>query len=159
MAKSHLKKLDNFDLEKIRRFTEQELAKLSQSSFPFCYQIGTTVRVGNSFVIKKSDKCWQVREGKTETFEFLSRKDAIYYCIALHKNKHELAKEIKQKITAVAKKQGIPEDVFASKKQINQLISWNWKLTSAEREQTPKPDLLNSWRYEYLKDTLKEWDV
>ena len=71
----------------------------------------------------------------------------------------KVAKEIKQKITAVAKKQGIPEDVFASKKQINQLISWNWKLTSAEREQTPKPDLLNSWRYEYLKDTLKEWDV
>lgn len=71
----------------------------------------------------------------------------------------KVAKEIKQKITAVAKKQGIPEDVFASKKQINQLISWNWKLTSAEREQTPKPDLLNSWRYEYLKDTLKEWNV
>ncbi|MGB6139342.1 MAG: ribonuclease D, partial [Pseudoalteromonas rhizosphaerae] len=39
----------------------------------------------------------------------------------------KVAKEIKQKITAVAKKQGIPEDVFASKKQINQLISWNWK--------------------------------
>lgn len=95
MAKSSTKKYTEFDLEKIRRFTEQELAKLSQSNFPFCYQIGTTVRVGNNFVLKKSDKAWQVREGKVDTVEFLSRKDAIYYCIALHKNKYDLAKQIK----------------------------------------------------------------
>lgn len=96
MAKSPTKKYNEFDLEKIRRFTEQELAKLSQSNFPFCYQVGSTVRVGKNFVLKKSDKCWQVREGRVDTFEFLSRKDAIYYCIALHKNKHELANKIKR---------------------------------------------------------------
>lgn len=96
MAKLPTKKYNEFDLEKIRRFTEQELAKLSQSNFPFCYQVGSTVRVGKNFVLKKSDKCWQVREGKVDTFEFLSRKDAIYYCIALHKNKHELANKIKR---------------------------------------------------------------
>lgn len=95
MAKSPTKKYNEFDLEKIRRFTEKELAKLSQSDFPFCYQVGTTVRVGNNFVDKKSDNAWQVREGRVTTFEFLSRKDAIYYCIALHKNKHELASQIK----------------------------------------------------------------
>ena len=77
MAKSSTKKYTEFDLEKIRRFTEQELAKLSQSNFPFCYQIGTTVRVGNNFVLKKSDKAWQVREGRVDTVEFLTRKDAI----------------------------------------------------------------------------------
>ncbi|WP_394189649.1 ribonuclease D [Pseudoalteromonas atlantica] len=69
------------------------------------------------------------------------------------------AKDIKQTITKVAKEQGIPEDVMASKKQINQLISWNWKLTPEQRKTHLKPDLLNSWRYEYLKDALKEWDV
>ncbi|MDP2633214.1 MULTISPECIES: ribonuclease D [unclassified Pseudoalteromonas] len=69
------------------------------------------------------------------------------------------AKDIKQTITKVAKEQGIPEDVMASKKQINQLISWNWKLTPEQRKTHLKPDLLNSWRYEYLKDAIKEWDV
>ncbi|MEQ3441462.1 ribonuclease D [Pseudoalteromonas sp. BZP1] len=67
------------------------------------------------------------------------------------------AKDIKQKITKAAKEQGIPEDVLASKKQINQLISWNWKLDADERKAASKPDLFNSWRYEYVKDVLKEW--
>ena len=45
--------------------------------------------------------------------------------------------------------------MLASKKQINQLISWNWKLDAQERKDSSKPDLLNSWRYELVKDTLK----
>lgn len=71
----------------------------------------------------------------------------------------KVAKDIRQKITKVAKEQGIPDDVMASKKQINQLISWNWKLTPKQRESHLKPDLLNSWRYDYVKEALKEWDV
>ncbi|MGO3422060.1 MAG: ribonuclease D [Pseudoalteromonas distincta] len=71
----------------------------------------------------------------------------------------KVAKDIKQKITKVAKEHNIPEDVMASKKQINQLISWNWKLTSKQKESHIKPDLLSSWRYNYVKDALKEWDV
>jgi len=71
----------------------------------------------------------------------------------------KVAKEIKQKIVTVAKEQGIPEDVMASKKQINQLISWNWKLTTEQRKTHLKPDLLNSWRHHYLKDALIEWDI
>lgn len=69
------------------------------------------------------------------------------------------AKDIKQKITKVAKEQSIPEDVLASKKQINQLVIWNWKLTLDQRMQAPKPDLLSSWRYAYLRAALQEWDV
>jgi ribonuclease D len=71
----------------------------------------------------------------------------------------KVAKDIKQKITKVAKEHNIPEDVMASKKQINQLISWNWKLTSKQKESHIKPDLLSSWRYTYVKDVLKEWDT
>ncbi|TMO82238.1 ribonuclease D [Pseudoalteromonas sp. S3776] len=70
----------------------------------------------------------------------------------------KVAKDIKQKITKIAKEQGIPEDVMASKKQINQLISWNWKLTNDQKVNHIKPDLLNSWRYSFVKDVLKEWD-
>ena len=71
----------------------------------------------------------------------------------------KVAKDIKQKITKVAKEHNIPEDVMASKKQINQLISWNWKLTSKQKESHIEPDLLSSWRYNYVKDALKEWDT
>ena len=71
----------------------------------------------------------------------------------------KVAKDIKQKITKVAKEHNIPEDVMASKKQINQLISWNWKLTNEQKQCHIKPDLLSSWRYNYVKDALKEWDT
>jgi ribonuclease D len=70
----------------------------------------------------------------------------------------KVAKDIKQKITKVAKEHNIPEDVIASKKQINQLISWNWKLSDQQKLTHIKPDLLSSWRYDYVKEALKEWD-
>jgi ribonuclease D len=47
--------------------------------------------------------------------------------------------------------------VFASKKQINQLISWKWKYNDETRKRLLKPDLLKSWRWEYLKDVLADW--
>ncbi|WP_105258697.1 MULTISPECIES: ribonuclease D [unclassified Pseudoalteromonas] len=69
----------------------------------------------------------------------------------------QAAKEIKQKITAVSKATQIPADVFASKKQINQLISWNWKLTDDERQILMAPDILQPWRSEYLSEALEKW--
>ncbi|GAA61745.1 ribonuclease D [Pseudoalteromonas sp. BSi20652] len=73
-------------------------------------------------------------------------------------NYKKVAKDVKQKITKVAKEYNIPEDVMASKKQVNQLISWNWKLTEDQKLNHIKPDLLSSWRYDYVKAALKEWD-
>lgn len=69
------------------------------------------------------------------------------------------AKEIKQSIAEVAKQQGIPLDVFASKKQINQVIGWNWKLDDAQRNKFMKPDLFLGWRHSQLKDALSKWQV
>ncbi|WP_105188945.1 ribonuclease D [Pseudoalteromonas sp. T1lg48] len=69
----------------------------------------------------------------------------------------QAAKDIKQKITAVSKDSGIPADVFASKKQINQLISWNWKLTDEERQILMAPDILQPWRSGYLVEVLNKW--
>ncbi|BBW93741.1 MULTISPECIES: ribonuclease D [Pseudoalteromonas] len=74
-------------------------------------------------------------------------------------NYKQTAKDIKQKITKVAKANNIPEDVLASKKQVNQLISWNWKLTAEQKKTHIKPDLLSSWRYSFIKEALKEWDT
>jgi ribonuclease D len=67
------------------------------------------------------------------------------------------AKELSNQIKKVASETDIPADVFASKKQINQLISWKWKYNDETRKRLLKPDLLKSWRWEYLKDVLADW--
>ena len=99
MAKSTTKNAQaEFDVEKIQRFTQQELAKLTNtpSELPICYQLGTDVLVGRYRVQIINDKCWRVIEQEQQLFDFFSRKDAIYYCIALHKEKTQLAKDIRE---------------------------------------------------------------
>ena len=98
MVKSTTKnKLVEFDIEKIRRFTQNELSNLAQSDseLPFCYQLGTDILVGNNKVVKINDKTWRVMEEGQQVFEFFNRKDAIFYCIALHKKQIQLAREIR----------------------------------------------------------------
>lgn len=96
MKKSIIKNLTEFDLEKIRRFTVTELQKISKSSeLPFCYQVGIdTVIVGDYKVLKLDKNSWRVSEKGNDHFDFFSRKDAIFYCIALHKNDRQLAENI-----------------------------------------------------------------
>ena len=91
------KKPVEFDLDKIRRFTESELARISggPNELPFCYQIGSDILIGKNKVIKISDKCWRVTDCGVAMFDFFSRKDAIFYCIAMHQKEHILANEIK----------------------------------------------------------------
>ncbi|OHU85453.1 MULTISPECIES: ribonuclease D [Pseudoalteromonas] len=74
-------------------------------------------------------------------------------------NYKKAAKELSTKIKHIAQNNAIPADVLASKKQINQLISWNWKKTAEERACLLKPDLLQPWRYELVKEELKDWNV
>lgn len=96
MAKSTTKNEPaEFDLEKIKRFTEQELAKLADAEMPFCYQMGTDVLVGRSKVVKLNDKCWSVYTNQQHIFDFFNRKDAIFYCIAVHQKQYKLAQSIK----------------------------------------------------------------
>jgi len=98
MAKSTTKnKSTSFDVEKIRRFTQEELARIADapSELPFCYQIGTDVLVGRYRVVKIDDKSWRVQDDDQILFDFFNRKDAIFYCIALHKEKLQLAQDIR----------------------------------------------------------------
>lgn len=97
MAKSTTKNAE-FDVEKIKRFTQQELARLTDtpSELPVCYQLGTDILVGKYKILKIDDRCWRVMINDQQLFDFFNRKDAIYYCIALHKEKTQLAKDIQQ---------------------------------------------------------------
>jgi hypothetical protein len=92
------KSAEAFDIEKIKRFTDKELGSLlnnGNNGLPLCYQVGTDVLVGNYKVTKIHEKTWRVSEHNSQLFDFFSRKDAIFYCIALHKKQHQLAKDIK----------------------------------------------------------------
>jgi len=101
MAKSTTKNEsanETFDVEKIKRFTQQELEKITtvSSDLPLCYQIGTDVLVGRYRVVKINEQTWQVMDGSSQLFNFFNRKDAIFYCIALHKQQYQLAHNIKE---------------------------------------------------------------
>jgi len=98
MAKSTTKnKLVEFDIEKIRRFTQTELTNLAQTQndLPFCYQIGSDILVGNNKIVKINDSSWRVIEQGHQIFDFFNRKDAIFYCIAVHKQQLQLANDIR----------------------------------------------------------------
>ena len=68
------------------------------------------------------------------------------------------AKLIKQKLTLVASRSNIPLDVIASKKQINQFLSWHWKLSEADKQAALMPDLMTGWRKQIIGDSLDNWD-
>ena len=46
-------------------------------------------------MVKINAECWRVMERDQQLFDFFNRKDAIYYCIALHKQQTQLAKDIR----------------------------------------------------------------
>lgn len=85
---------EKFDLEKIQRFTEQQLTELGRAKMPFCFQTGKDILVGNYKIKKLGNDCWQVAINNAEILDFFTRKDAIFYCIAKHVKDYELANEI-----------------------------------------------------------------
>ncbi|WMN62112.1 ribonuclease D (plasmid) [Pseudoalteromonas xiamenensis] len=66
-------------------------------------------------------------------------------------------KQIKHVLVEVAQKHDIPFEVLASKKQINQIISWKWKKTDELKERLLQPDLFQAWRKDYIGSKLDEW--
>lgn len=90
------KELSDFDLDKIKRFTQQEINNLSNSKreLPFCFQIGSDILVGDKTVKKIDDSIWQVTFNQHIIKEFYTRKYAIFYAIALYKNDQQLAGQI-----------------------------------------------------------------
>ena len=50
--------------------------------------------MGKYKILNIDERCWRVTDGDQQLFDFFNRKDAIYYCIALHKQKIQLAKDI-----------------------------------------------------------------
>ena len=61
-------------------------------------------------------------------------------------------KEIKAAITEVSEKSGLSSELLASRRQINQLLNWHWKLKGSESQ----PELISGWRGSLLAAPLQD---
>lgn len=59
-------------------------------------------------------------------------------------------KAIKDKIKTCADKYQVPVELIASKRIINEYLSWCWKLNDQQRLTATKPKLLTGWRFELI---------
>jgi len=61
-------------------------------------------------------------------------------------------KDIKAKIVIVSEQSGLSSELLASRRQINQLLNWHWKLKYSQ----PLPELISNWRGDLLAAPLQE---
>lgn len=65
----------------------------------------------------------------------------------------QVFKNMKDIVKSASKKSGLATEFLASKKQINQLISWVWK---KDRDPEVLPDLMQGWRLDLLGDKMNK---
>ncbi|ELN6933029.1 ribonuclease D [Vibrio navarrensis] len=63
----------------------------------------------------------------------------------------QLFKQLKDQVTLATKSTGLAAEFLASKKQINQLITWVWK---KDRDPENLPDLMQGWRLPILGEKM-----
>ena len=59
-------------------------------------------------------------------------------------------KAIREKIKLCAEKHDLPIELIASKRIINEYLSWLWKLDEQQKKIIDKPKLLTDWRFELI---------
>ena len=64
-------------------------------------------------------------------------------------------KSMREQIKACAEKYELPVELIASKRVINEYLSWSWKLNDQQRLEAPKPKLLTGWRFELIGHQFK----
>ncbi|OXX29231.1 ribonuclease D [Vibrio sp. V08_P9A1T1] len=65
----------------------------------------------------------------------------------------QLFKRLKDEVKSVSQTTGLATEFLASKKQLNQLLSWVWK---KERDPAQLPDVMQSWRLPILGERLNK---
>ncbi|GIC78813.1 ribonuclease D [Moritella sp. F3] len=76
--------------------------------------------------------------------------------ISDHPGYKKVVQAMRNKIAIVAEKTNIPAELIGSKKIINELLNWCWKLTDEQREVGVKPIMLCNWRAELIGNVLFE---
>ncbi|MCX8956173.1 ribonuclease D [Erwinia psidii] len=69
-----------------------------------------------------------------------------------HPGYKQTFKSLKALMADVAEKNGVSQELLASRRQINQLLSWQWQLKPTDC----KPELLTGWRGELLHNGVRE---
>ena len=64
-------------------------------------------------------------------------------------------KSIKDQVKTCAEKYELPVELIASKRVINEYLSWSWKLNDQQRLTAVKPKILTGWRFELIGHQLK----
>ncbi|WP_372882580.1 ribonuclease D [Psychromonas sp.] len=59
-------------------------------------------------------------------------------------------KSMREKIKHCAEENDLPVELIASKRFINEYLSWLWKLDDAQKQQADKPKLLTGWRFDLI---------
>ena len=59
-------------------------------------------------------------------------------------------KMMREKIKLCAEEHNLPIELIASKRVINEYLSWLWKLDDQQRKLADKPKLLTGWRFEMI---------
>ena len=62
----------------------------------------------------------------------------------------KVVQEIKTQIATVVEQTNIPAEMMGSKKIVDELLSWHWKLSDEQRLTADKPMLLRNWRAELI---------
>ncbi|USD42034.1 ribonuclease D [Vibrio sp. SCSIO 43135] len=65
----------------------------------------------------------------------------------------QLFKKLKDEVKRVSQSSGLATEFLASKKQLNQLLSWVWK---KDRDPAKLPDVMQGWRQELLGEKLNK---
>jgi hypothetical protein len=83
------------DIDKIKQFTEVELARYLNNDLPICYQVGDSILiVGKNKITKINEQLWRVN-ADGNVISFFRRNNAICYCIAIYTGRYCLAEKIK----------------------------------------------------------------
>jgi ribonuclease D len=65
-------------------------------------------------------------------------------------------KAIREQIEVCAEQHDLPVELIASKRVINEYLSWLWKLDDQQKKIADKPKLLTGWRFEMIGHQLKQ---
>ena len=65
-------------------------------------------------------------------------------------------KAIRDKIQHCAEQHDLPVELIASKRFINEYLSWLWKLDENQRQTAEKPKLLTGWRFDMIGHQLQQ---
>jgi len=65
-------------------------------------------------------------------------------------NYRKTLKSIREKVKVCADKYQLPVELIASKRIINNYLSWRWKLDEEDHLRNQKPKLLTGWRFELI---------